>query len=65
MSVENRPEAPWIRRTQGGVVFTENYLDREEREIENLSEVIIANNLKGDLLFKCCILLIAIRGRYI
>ena len=48
MSPENRPEAPWIRRQQGGVVFTENYLDREEKEIENLSEVIIANNLKGN-----------------
>jgi len=46
-SVEPRPEAPWIRRNFGGVIFTENFLEREEKEIENLNEVIRANNLKG------------------
>jgi hypothetical protein len=46
-SVENRPEAPWIRRNFGGVIFTENFLEREEKDIENLNEVIIKNGLKG------------------
>ncbi len=46
-SVENRPEAPWIRRNFGGVIFTENFLEREEKEIENLNEVIQKNGLKG------------------
>jgi len=47
LSVENRPEAPWIKRTFGGVMFTENFLDKEEKEIDNLNEVIKLNNLKG------------------
>ena len=46
-SVENRAEAPWIRRNMGGVIFTENFLEREEKEIENLNEVIRANGLIG------------------
>ena len=46
-SVENKPEAPWIKRTFGGVVFTENYTEKEEKEIENLKEVIKLNGLKG------------------
>jgi hypothetical protein len=46
-SVEHRPEAPWIRRNFGGVIFTENFLEREEKEIDNLQEVIRQNGLKG------------------
>lgn len=45
MSVDLRPEAPWIKRNMGGVVFTENFLDREEKEIENLQEIVRAHNL--------------------
>jgi len=46
-SVDPRPEAPWIRRNFGGVIFTENFIDREEKEIENLNEVIKAKGLKA------------------
>jgi hypothetical protein len=28
-------------------MFTENFLDKEEKEIDNLNEVIKLNNLKG------------------
>lgn len=45
-SVESKPEAPWIRRNTVGVIFTENLLDREEKEIDNLNEIIRENNLK-------------------
>jgi len=51
-SVENKPEAPWIRRTFGGVVFTENYMEKEEKEIENLKEVIEMNGLKEEEIYK-------------
>lgn len=46
-TVENKPEAPWIRRTFGGVIFTENYMEKEEREIDDLQEIIQRNGLKG------------------
>jgi hypothetical protein len=49
LTVEHRPEAPWIRRNLGGVIFTENFLEREEKEIDNLNEIIRANGLKGTI----------------
>lgn len=48
MSVENRPEAPWIRRNPEGIIFTDDFMQREEKEIEDLREVIAANGLKGN-----------------
>lgn len=51
-AVENKPEAPWIRRTFGGVIFTENYMEKEEREIEDLQEIIQKNGLKEEEIYK-------------
>jgi len=47
LAVENRPEAPWIKRNPEGIVFTEDFMQKEQKEIENLREVILANGLKG------------------
>ena len=52
LAVENRPEAPWIKRNPEGIVFTEDFMQKEQKEIENLREVILANGLKGTLLPK-------------
>lgn len=53
LSVENRPEAPWIKRNPEGVVFTtEDSLQKEEKEIPDLKEIIERNGLKGMILIE-------------
>ena len=32
--VENKPEAPWIRRTEDGIVFTDNVQHFEELDLK-------------------------------
>ena len=33
LSVENKPEAPWIKRTTEGIVFTENVCYFDELDL--------------------------------
>lgn len=32
--VENKPEAPWIRRTEDGIIFTDNVQHFEELDLK-------------------------------
>lgn len=38
--VENRPEAPWIRRTADGIVFTNNILEKEAYFVGDVGELL-------------------------
>lgn len=38
--VENRPEAPWIRRTADGIVFTNNILEKEAYFVGDVDELL-------------------------
>lgn len=40
-SVENRPEAPWIKRSTEGIIFTNNIIQSEVTEISDLSELLL------------------------
>lgn len=50
LSVENRPEAPWIRRNHEGIVFTNNIIQTEATEVGNEDELMrkINSVTKGD-----------------
>lgn len=37
-SVENKPEAPWIRRTSEGIVFTDNVQYFEDLDLKTESK---------------------------
>lgn len=39
-SVENRPEAPWIKRTINGIIFTNNIIEKEAYEVYDVNELI-------------------------
>lgn len=39
-SIENRPEAPWIKRTSSGIVFTNNLIEKEAYEVYDVKELI-------------------------
>lgn len=43
--VENRPEAPWIRRTSAGIVFTNNIIENEAYLVSNVNELL--NEIKS------------------
>jgi hypothetical protein len=38
--VESRPEAPWIRRTADGIVFTNNILEKEAYFVGDVGELL-------------------------
>lgn len=39
-SVENRPEAPWIKRNKTGIIFTNNLIEKEAYEVNDVKELI-------------------------
>lgn len=39
-SVENRPEAPWIKRTEEGIIFTSDIISTEASEVRDLGELL-------------------------
>lgn len=45
-SVENRPEAPWIKRSEEGIVFTSDIISTEASEVRDVGELLakIAHN---------------------
>lgn len=43
--VENRPEAPWIRRTSAGIVFTNNIIENEAYLVSDVNELL--NEIKS------------------
>ena len=38
--VENRPEAPWIRRSSAGIIFTNNILEKEAYLVSDVNELL-------------------------
>ena len=48
--VENRPEAPWIKRNSEGMIFTENILANEERPISSFQELVATTDVKSIIL---------------
>ena len=38
--IENRPEAPWVRRTADGIVFTNNILEKEAYFVGDVGELL-------------------------
>ncbi len=47
--VENKPEAPWIKRTNKGIVFTDYLQENSEMEVDNLRDLLKNTNLSGIL----------------
>lgn len=39
-SVENRPEAPWIKRNREGIVFTNNIIENEATEVRDVDDLL-------------------------
>ena len=39
-SVENRPEAPWIKRNNDGIVFTNNLIEKEAYDVYDVNELL-------------------------
>ena len=50
-SVENRPEAPWIKRSEEGIIFTSDIISTEASEVRDIGELLakIATN-KNDVM---------------
>ena len=38
--VENRPEAPWVRRSPAGIIFTNNILEKEAYLVSDVDELL-------------------------
>lgn len=38
--VENRPEAPWVRRSSAGIIFTNNILEKEAYLVSDVTELL-------------------------
>eukprot|EP01017_Pseudomicrothorax_dubius_P034550 TRINITY_DN4753_c0_g4_i2.p1 TRINITY_DN4753_c0_g4~~TRINITY_DN4753_c0_g4_i2.p1 ORF type:complete len:1181 (-),score=268.49 TRINITY_DN4753_c0_g4_i2:134-3676(-) len=45
-SVENKPEAPWIRRNNKGIIFTEKIIEDVEHDVDDIDAFLKDNNLK-------------------
>jgi hypothetical protein len=39
-NIENRPEAPWVRRSSAGIIFTNNILEKEAYLVSDVDELL-------------------------
>lgn len=40
-NVENRPEAPWIKRNDNVIIFTDNFIENEAYYVEDIDELMM------------------------